>query len=158
MLSILIHITIRYSNPLHIYRGCKSKFIFQNLAVKVNVDSIKLNMENLLLIKTLIHFIIWKGNENRENESEKNKKRNKELKSLLYCLEGDNNLDIGFFGYFVVVLVSFIGYCCFEGSFLVEFGNLEGSLTFTVGSGLVGFTFDFQGDFSLLDCLTSIVL
>jgi len=39
------------------------------------VDSIKLNMENLLLIKTLTHFIIWNGNENRENESEKNKKR-----------------------------------------------------------------------------------
>ena len=75
MLSILIHTTIRYSNPLHIYRGRKSKFIIQNLAVKVNVDSIKLNMENLLLIKTLIHFIIWKGNENMENESEKNKKR-----------------------------------------------------------------------------------
>ena len=75
MLSILIHTTIRYSNPSHIYRGGKSKFIFQNLAVKVKVDSIKLNMENLLLIKTLIHFIIWKGNENMENESEKNKKR-----------------------------------------------------------------------------------
>ena len=75
MLSILIHTTIRYSNPLHIHRGCKSKFIFQNLAVKVKVESIKLNMENLLLIKTLIHFIIWKGNENMENESEKNKKR-----------------------------------------------------------------------------------
>ena len=75
MLSILIHTTIRYSNPLHIYWGLKSKYIFQNLAVKVKVDSIKLNMENLLLIKTLIHFIIWKGNENMENESEKNKKR-----------------------------------------------------------------------------------
>ena len=75
MLSILIHTTIRYSNPLHISRGRKSKFIIQNLAVKVKVDSIKLNMENLLLIKTLIHFIIWKGNENMENESEKNKKR-----------------------------------------------------------------------------------
>ena len=75
MLSILIHTTIRYSNPSHIYRGGKSKFIIQNLAVKVNVDSIKLNMENLLLIKTLTHFIIWNDNENMENESEKNKKR-----------------------------------------------------------------------------------
>ena len=28
-------------------------------------------MENLLLIKTLTHFIIWKGNENMENESKK---------------------------------------------------------------------------------------
>ena len=67
---------------MHIYWGLKSKYIFQNLAVKVKVDSIKLNMENLLLIKTLTHFIIWNDNENRENESEKNKKRNKELKSL----------------------------------------------------------------------------
>ena len=63
MLSILIHTTIRYYNPLNIYRGLKSKYIFQNLAVKVKVDSIKLNIENLLLIKTLIYFIIWKGNE-----------------------------------------------------------------------------------------------
>ena len=80
------------------------------------------------------------------------------LASLGHSLESDNDFDFGFFGYFVVVLVSFIGYCCLEGSFLVEFGNLEGSLAFTVGGCLVGFTFDFQGDFSLLDCLSGIVL
>ena len=56
---------------MHIYRGGKSKFIIQNLAVKVKVESIKLNIENLLLIKTLTHFIIWNYNENRENKSEK---------------------------------------------------------------------------------------
>ena len=82
MLSILIHTTIRYSNPLHIYWGLKSKYIFQNLAVKVNVDSIKLKMENLLLIKTLTHSLfgmimkIWKTN------LKKIKRENKDLKSL----------------------------------------------------------------------------
>ena len=41
MLSILIHTTIRYSNPLHIYRGRKSKSIFQNTTVNVKVNQLK---------------------------------------------------------------------------------------------------------------------
>ena len=40
-------VTINYLKSIvHIYRGRKSKFIFQNLAVNVKLDSIKLKIEN----------------------------------------------------------------------------------------------------------------
>jgi len=73
--------------PKPLYQGGKSEFIFQNLAVKVNVDSIKLKMENLLLIKTLTHSLfgmimkIWKTN------LKKIKRENKELKSLFIIFQ-----------------------------------------------------------------------
>ncbi|WP_296875307.1 hypothetical protein [uncultured Methanobrevibacter sp.] len=47
------------------------------------------------------------------------------LASFGNCLEGDNNFNVGFIGYLVVVFVSFVGYCCLEGSFLVEIFDFE---------------------------------
>jgi len=47
----------RRNPPILSDQGHKPEFKSENLAVNVKVESIKLNIENLLLIKTLTHSI-----------------------------------------------------------------------------------------------------